>query len=87
MELEVNNLTKEFGKFTAVNNLNITMRNGVYGLLGINGAGKTTFMRMLCTLLRPTHGKITCNGKEIFTNGWGLQENIRVSATGFWILS
>ncbi len=67
MELEVNNLTKEFGKFTAVNNLNITMRNGVYGLLGVNGAGKTTFMRMLCTLMRPTHGKITCNGKEIFT--------------------
>lgn len=67
MELEVNNLTKEFGSFTAVNHLNITMRNGVYGLLGVNGAGKTTFMRMLCTLMRPTHGKITCNGKEIFT--------------------
>ena len=67
MELEVNNLTKEFGSFTAVNHLNITMRNGVYGLLGVNGAGKTTFMRMLCTLMCPTHGKITCNGKEIFT--------------------
>ncbi len=67
MELEVNNLTKEFGSFTAVNHLNITMRNGVYGLLGVNGAGKTTFMRMLCTLMRPTHGKIICNGKEIFT--------------------
>ena len=67
MELEVNNLTKEFGSFTAVNHLNITMRNGVYGLLGVNGAGKTTFMRMLCTLMHPTHGKITCNGKEIFT--------------------
>ena len=35
MELEVNNLTKEFGSFTAVNHLNITMRNGVYGLLGV----------------------------------------------------
>ena len=67
MELEVNNLTKEFGSFTAVNHLNITMRNGVYGLLGVNRAGKTTFMRMLCTLMCPTHGKITCNGKEIFT--------------------
>ena len=67
MELEVNNLTTEFASFTAVNHLNITMRNGVYGLLGVNGAGKTTFMRMLCTLMCPTHGKITCNGKEIFT--------------------
>lgn len=66
MELKIANLTKEFGDFTAVNNLNITMRNGVYGLLGVNGAGKTTLMRMLCTLLRPTNGKITCDGKEIF---------------------
>lgn len=66
MELKITNLTKEFGDFTAVNDLNITMENGVYGLLGVNGAGKTTLMRMLCTLLRPTNGKITCDGKEIF---------------------
>lgn len=66
MELKITNLTKEFGDFTAVNDLNITMKNGVYGLLGVNGAGKTTLMRMLCTLLRPTDGKITCDGKEIF---------------------
>ena len=66
MELKIMELTKEFGDFTAVNNLNITMQNGVYGLLGVNGAGKTTLMRMLCTLLHPTDGKITCDGKEIF---------------------
>lgn len=66
MELKIIDLTKEFGNFTAVNHLNITMNNGVYGLLGVNGAGKTTLMRMLCTLLRPTGGKVTCNGKEIF---------------------
>ena len=66
MELKIMELTKAFGDFTAVNNLNITMQNGVYGLLGVNGAGKTTLMRMLCTLLHPTNGKITCDGKEIF---------------------
>ncbi len=66
MELKIIDLTKEFGNFTAVNHLNITMNTGVYGLLGVNGAGKTTLMRMLCTLLRPTEGKIICNGKEIF---------------------
>lgn len=43
------------------------MGNGVYGLLGVNGAGKTTFMRMLCTLLEPTSGTITCNGRNIIT--------------------
>lgn len=66
MKLEIDNLTKEFGSFTAVNHINLTMKNGVYGLLGVNGAGKTTLMRMLCTLLKPTSGSIRCNGKDIF---------------------
>ena len=66
MKLEFDDLTKEFGDFTAVNHINLTMTNGVYGLLGVNGAGKTTLMRMLCTLLKPTSGTICCNGKDIF---------------------
>ena len=64
MKLELDGLTKEFGDFTAVNHINLTMTNGVYGLLGVNGAGKTTLMRMLCTLLKPTSGTICCNGKD-----------------------
>ena len=66
MKLELDGLTKEFGDFTEVNHINLTMTNGVYGLLGVNGAGKTTLMRMLCTLLKPTSGTICCNGKDIF---------------------
>ena len=69
MRLELDGLTKEFGDFTAVNHINLTMTNGVYGLLGVNGAGKTTLMRMLCTLLKPTSGTICCNGKDIFSMG------------------
>jgi len=66
MKLELDGLTKEFGDFTAVNHMNLTMTNGVYGLLGVNGAGKTTLMRMLCTLLKPTCGTIRWNGRDIF---------------------
>ena len=66
MKLILDNLTKEFGDFTAVDHINLSMTNGVYGLLGVNGAGKTTLMRMLCTLLKPTSGNIYCNGKDIF---------------------
>ena len=66
MKLLLDNLTKEFGDFTAVDHINLSMTNGVYGLLGVNGAGKTTLMRMLCTLLKPTSGNIYCNGKDIF---------------------
>lgn len=66
MELKITSLTKRFDSFNAVEDMNITMTNGVYGLLGVNGAGKTTLMRMLCTLLKPTSGEITCNGHDVF---------------------
>ena len=66
MELELKKLTKEFQEFKAVDDITLTMSNGVYGLLGVNGAGKTTLMRMLCTLIKPTSGSILCNGKDIF---------------------
>lgn len=65
LELELNNVTKDFGSFTAVNEMNLKLNYGVYGLLGVNGAGKTTLMRMICTLLEPTQGNITYNGKNI----------------------
>lgn len=69
MELKMIKLTKQFGDFTAVDHMNLTMTNGVYGLLGVNGAGKTTLMRMICTLLQPSGGKILCDGKDIFKMG------------------
>ena len=66
MEIKLTDLTKKYGDFTAVDSIDMTMREGVYGLLGVNGAGKTTLMRMLCTLLKPTSGSITCGGRDIF---------------------
>lgn len=73
MELKTMDLTKKFGTKTAVNELNITLSNGVYGLLGANGAGKTTLMRLLCNIQNPTSGIILLNGKNIV----GLGEKYR----------
>lgn len=73
MELRTIELTKQYGSKTAINHLNITLSNGVYGLLGANGAGKTTFMRLLCDTQTPTSGKITLDGKSIS----GLGEKYR----------
>ena len=50
MELKAIQLTKQYGSKTAVNHLNLSLSNGVYGLLGANGAGKTTLMRLLCDI-------------------------------------
>ncbi|WP_425595046.1 ABC transporter ATP-binding protein [Pseudoramibacter alactolyticus] len=60
------NLTKRYENLNVVSDVNLDMTNGVYGLLGVNGAGKTTLMRMICTLIQPTHGSITYDGKDIF---------------------
>lgn len=65
MKLKTVELTKRYGQKVAVDHMNMTLTSGVYGLLGPNGAGKTTLMRLLCTLQRPTSGKILLDGKNI----------------------
>jgi ABC-2 type transport system ATP-binding protein len=58
-------LTRQFGSFTAVKNVNVQIRYGeVYGLLGANGAGKTTTIKMLCGLLAPTTGEMQLAGER-----------------------
>ena len=55
--IELNNLSKKFGDFTAVDNLSLKVEEGeIFGFLGPNGAGKSTTIRMLCTLAQPTSG-------------------------------
>lgn len=64
--IEIRNLTKQFGDFTAVDHLNLTIRTGeFFGLLGPNGAGKTTTLSMLSTVLLPTEGDILLDGKRL----------------------
>ena len=64
--IEVKNLTKKFGNFTAVDNISFDVKKSeVFGLLGPNGAGKTTTIRMLSTLSRPSDGTATIGGYDI----------------------
>ena len=64
--IEIRNLTKKFGDFTAVDDLNLTIGDGeFFGLLGPNGAGKTTTISMLSTVLLPTAGEILIDGKKL----------------------
>ena len=63
--LKTDNLCKYFKKQKAVDNVSITVReNSIYGLLGLNGAGKSTTLKMITGMLRPTNGKVLFNGHD-----------------------
>ena len=71
------NLTKRFGDFTAVDNINFEVQKGeIFGFLGANGAGKTTAMRMLCGLSLPTSGKATVAGFDVYKENEKIKRNI-----------
>ena len=64
--IETRDLTRKFNGLTAVDNLNLKVRDGeVFGFIGPNGAGKTTTIRMICTLIAPTSGSVLVNGLDV----------------------
>lgn len=73
MELTLEGLHKQFNGKTAVDNVSARLREGVYGFLGANGAGKTTAMQMICGLITPTSGEVKVDGK----NNIGMGEEFR----------
>ncbi len=67
--IETYNITKSFDQMKAVDNITATIKDGcVFGLIGTNGAGKSTFLRMLSGILRPDEGKITIDGMDVYEN-------------------
>ena len=63
--IEINNISKKYGKVEALRGLSLTLGHGIYALLGPNGSGKTTLMNILAGLLAQSGGKILYNGKDI----------------------
>ena len=61
--LELKNISKQYGTRRALDNVSITLTNGIYGLLGPNGAGKSTLMNIITGNLRPSSGKVLWDGK------------------------
>ena len=75
--IEVRGLTRRFGQFVAVDQLSFDVRRGeIFGFLGSNGAGKSTTIRMLCGLLRPTSGTATVGGVEVTRDPEGVKQRI-----------
>ncbi|MFC8685201.1 ABC transporter ATP-binding protein [Brevibacillus porteri] len=77
--LEIRQLTKKFGDFVAVDNMSLNVREGeIFGFLGANGAGKSTTINMIASLLRVTKGEITLLGKNIEKHSKFAKMNIGI---------
>ncbi len=82
--IEVEHLEKKFGHFIAVNNISFSVKRGeVFGFLGANGAGKTTAIKMLIGLWKPTSGKATVAGFDLFTETEKIRRSIGYMAQRF----
>lgn len=78
--IEAKGIRKSFGKMTAVDRLDATIQDGaVFGLIGTNGAGKSTFLRMVCGVLKPDEGTILVDGKPIYETPESKQKLFYIS--------
>src|SRR5258708_20666050 len=75
--IDVRGMTKRFGDLTAVDHVDLTVRAGeIYGFLGPNGSGKTTFLRMLCGLLRADDGSGRVLGHDVITESEAIKREV-----------
>lgn len=75
--ISVDKLTKRFDSFTAVDHISFEVNKGeIFGFLGANGAGKTTAMRMLCGLSKPTSGKASVAGFDVYIQTESIKRSI-----------
>ena len=66
MQIEIQNLSLSYpGGFKALDDINLSISDGMFGLLGPNGAGKSTLMRIMVTLMQPSMGRVLVDGKDI----------------------
>lgn len=67
--IKAENVTKKFDSFTALSKLSCTIPEGcIYGLIGANGAGKSTFLRLVTGIYKPDNGQVSIDGKQVYEN-------------------
>ena len=82
-----NKLTKRFGDFVATDAITFTVGEGeIFGFLGANGAGKTTAIRMLCGLLKPSSGEATVAGFDVYKQTEEIKQHIGYMSSAVFIV-
>src|SRR5262245_66290926 len=77
LAIDVRGMTKRFGQRVVVDAIDLQVRRGeIYGFLGPNGSGKTTFIRMLCGLLRADGGSGTCLGYDVVRESDAIKRRV-----------
>ena len=83
--IEIKNLTKRFGKNTAVDQVSFTIRErSIFGLIGTNGAGKRTLLRMAAGILKPEEGEVLLDGENVYENPKAKEKFFYVSDDPFY---
>jgi ABC-2 type transport system ATP-binding protein len=85
--IEVKNLVKSFGDFTAVDGVSFEVQeNEIFGILGPNGAGKTTTLEIIETLQKPTDGMVTVDGIDVTKHSWDVKKiiGVQLQSAGFY---
>src|SRR3954469_19175933 len=82
--IETRDLTRRFGTLTAVDHLNLSVTKGeIFGLVGPDGAGKTTTLRMLCGLMDPSEGTASVAGHDVVRESQSVKDRIGYMAQRF----
>lgn len=86
--IQTNNITKTFDGITAVDNITATIHDGqVFGLIGTNGAGKSTFMRMIAGVLKPDTGNVTIDDIGVYNNVEAKEKFFYISDEQFFLVN
>lgn len=83
MNVEINAVSKHYGKVKALEGLSLSIPGGMFGLLGPNGAGKTTLMRIITTLIPLTAGQVKVDGVDVMKNPQQIRESLGYLPQGF----
>ncbi|SHK65862.1 ABC transporter ATP-binding protein [Chryseobacterium polytrichastri] len=86
MSISLNNVNYKINNKTILQNINLSLKQGVYGILGLNGAGKTTLLNVISTLTKPQNGSLSYNNTDVVKNPLILRKDLSYMPQNFGLI-